>query len=58
MARTDRCSPTGLLVRCSCSADFPFIRSRVGAPNGNTEQSLHTSVLCDEIPVHQSRSQA
>jgi len=45
MARIDRRSPTGL-----------FVRHR-GA-DGSTDQSTQTSVLCDETPAHQSRSQA
>jgi len=44
--------------RCECEASYwNFFCSRVGAPNGNTYHSTHTSVLCDETLEHQSRSQ-
>jgi len=42
----------GLFVRLS------YMASQVAAPNGSTYQSTHTSVLWEETPAHQSRSQA
>jgi len=57
MVGTDRRRPNRLLRSLYCPG-FSFIHSRIGAPNGSTGQSTHTSVLCDETPGHQSRSQA
>jgi len=57
MIRTDMTQSYRFLGPLQCP-DFSFIRSRVGCANGNTDQSTHTSVLCDETPAHQSRSSA
>jgi len=55
--RTDRRSPAGSLIRCRVQTSPLFIVEYSGA-NGSTNQSAHTSVLCNETPVHQSRSSA
>jgi len=54
---------TDAVLKVSWSVVVPrlsFIFGRVGAPNGGTDQSTHTSVFCDrdETPAHLNRTQA
>jgi len=58
MVRIYRPSPTGFLVRCSAQTSPLFVVEQGRQWQHKSVYSTHTSVLCDETLVHQSRSQA